>query len=230
MTIERQIMKIENLHHTFDMKAYQVHALSDISFEVNSGEFIGLIGPSGSGKTTLINCLAGLLKPSSGNVRINEIEITSLKHSKLRHFRLRSIGLIFQEHLLVESLNVFENVELPLVFGRVPLDERQTKVNELLSQVGLEDKREHLPGELSGGEQQRVGIARALVFNPEIILADEPTGDLDTKNGQMVIQIFKEIVNEQGKSVVMVSHDPRHRPHFDRVLELSDGHLVNGEL
>lgn len=224
------IMTINNLNHIFDMKEYQVNALNNLSFEVRQGEFIGLIGPSGSGKTTLINCLSGMLKPSSGEVRINDVDITSFSPSKIRDFRLRSIGLVFQEHLLVESLNVFENIEIPLIFGRVPSNERKIKVNELIMQFGLDDKRTHLPNELSGGEQQRVGIARALVFNPEIILADEPTGDLDTRNSQLVIKIFKDIVKGKKKSVVMVSHDPRHQQYFDRVLELSDGNLIRGEI
>lgn len=222
-------MKIDHLNHTFDMKSYQVDALINISFEVRAGEFIGLIGPSGSGKTTLINCLSGLIIPSSGEVRIKDVDITSFAPSKIRDFRLRSIGLVFQEHLLVESLNVFKNIELPLIFGRMPPNERKIRVDELLMQVGLDDKREHLPNELSGGEQQRVGIARALAFNPKIILADEPTGDLDTRNGQLVIQIFKDLVKGKKTSVVMVSHDPRHQQYFDRVLELSDGNLVREE-
>lgn len=229
MITNSNLMEISNLNHTFDMKAYQVEALNNISFEVKPGEFIGLIGPSGSGKTTLINCLSGLLKPSSGEVRVCNVDITLLSAEKMREFRLESLGMVFQEHLLVNSLNVFENIELPLIFGRIPEEKRAIRVGNLLGQVGLIDKKDHLPSELSGGEQQRVGIARALAYNPDIILADEPTGDLDTRNSQLIIQIFQDIVKEHKKSVVMVSHDPRHQQYFDRVLELSDGHLLNGK-
>ncbi|MHA1400320.1 MAG: ABC transporter ATP-binding protein [Candidatus Heimdallarchaeaceae archaeon] len=218
---------IEKLTHTFDMKTYEVHALKDISFTVKPGEFVGLIGPSGSGKTTLINCLSGLLTATSGKIMINGVDLTKLSMKEKREFRLHSIGMVFQEHLLVDSLTALENVELPLLFGRVPEEERKRRAKELLIKFGLEDKIDHLPSELSGGEQQRVGIARALVYDPLVILADEPTGDLDTKTGLTVIQTFKDIAHNDGKSVIMVSHDPRHRAHFDRVLELLDGMLVS---
>lgn len=220
-------VRVNNLTKTFDMKAYKVHALKDISFSVNPGEFIGLLGPSGCGKTTLINCMSGLLTPTTGTVSINDVDITHLSQSQIREFRLKKIGMIFQEHLLVESLTASENVSLPLIFGKVPKDERSEKAVDLLTQFGMEDKVDHLPSELSGGEQQRVGIARALAYDPILLLADEPTGDLDTRTGQMIIRTFKEIANNGVKGVVMVSHDPRHRPYFDRVLEMSDGHLIN---
>ena len=225
MTNKNAVIQVSHLSQTFDMKTYQVHALKDISFDVFPGEFIGLIGPSGSGKTTLINCLSGLLIPSSGEIKYGKEDIAKFSLSKRRKFRLNSLGLVFQEHLLVKSLTAFENIELPLIFGRISIEERKPRVLNLLNQVKLEDKGSHLPEELSGGEQQRVGIARALAFNPNIILADEPTGDLDTRNSQQIIHIFRELVKERNISIVMVSHDPRHRQYFDRVLEISDGYL-----
>ena len=209
------------------MKTYQVDALKNISFSVNPGEFIGLLGPSGCGKTTLINCMSGLLTPTTGSVTIDTVKITQLSQAQIRDFRLRNIGMVFQEHLLVESLSALENVTLPLIFGKIPENERKERATELLIQFGMEDKIDHLPSELSGGEQQRVGIARSLAFDPILILADEPTGDLDTRTGQLIIRSFKEIANNGVKAVVIVSHDPRHRPYFDRVLEMSDGSLIS---
>ncbi len=208
------------------MKSYIVDALKNISFSVNPGEFIGLLGPSGCGKTTLINCMSGLLTPTTGSVTIDTVNITQLSQAQIRDFRLRNIGMVFQEHLLVESLSALENVSLPLIFGKIPENERKERATELLIQFGMEDKIDHLPSELSGGEQQRVGIARSLAFDPILILADEPTGDLDTRTGQLIIRSFKEIANNGVKAVVIVSHDPRHRPYFDRVLEMSDGSLI----
>ncbi|MHA2246315.1 MAG: ABC transporter ATP-binding protein [Candidatus Hodarchaeales archaeon] len=220
-------VNVTNLTKTFDMKTYHVDALKNISFSVNPGEFIGLLGPSGCGKTTLINCMSGLLTPTTGSVTIDTVNITQLSQAQIRDFRLRNIGMVFQEHLLVESLSALENVALPLIFGKIPENERKEQATELLIQFGMENKIDHLPSELSGGEQQHVGIARSLAFGPILILADEPTGDLDTRTGQLIIRSFKEIANNGIKGVVMVSHDPRHRPYFDRVLEMSDGRLTN---
>ncbi|MHA1973915.1 MAG: ABC transporter ATP-binding protein [Candidatus Hodarchaeales archaeon] len=223
------VIEVKNLSKTYDMGEFEVKALHDISFTIQPHEFVGLIGPSGCGKTTLINTISGLLKPTTGEVRLNGTVLTELSSDKVRDFRLHNIGLVFQDHLLVNSLTALENVELPLVFARVPEEERKQKATYLLKKFGLQDKMYNLPEELSGGEQQRVGIARSLIFNPAIILADEPTGDLDTKSGQLILKTFRDIVTSEGTSILMVSHDPRHRPFFDRVLELSDGKLVTIE-
>lgn len=225
--IEESFVNVNDLTKIFDMKTYQVEALKDVSFSVHPGEFIGLLGPSGCGKTTLINCMAGLLTPTKGSVIIDTTDITQLPQGKIRAFRLKKIGMVFQEHLLVESLTTLENVALPLIFGKIPEQERNERAIKLLAQFGLEEKSDHLPSELSGGEQQRVGIARSLVFDPILILADEPTGDLDTRTGQLIIRTFKEIATNGVKAVVIVSHDPRHRAYFDRVLEMSDGQLTH---
>lgn len=221
------LVTIKNLSKTFDMKTYKVEALKDISFSVKPGEFIGLIGPSGSGKTTLINCLSALLSPTTGSIIIDETEITELSVEKQRDFRLHKIGLVFQEHNLIESLTAQKNVEVPLLFSDLTEEERKEATSNLLEQFGLAEKLDNHPSELSGGEQQRVGIARALAFDPPLILADEPTGDLDTKSGQVVIQKFKELAHQKKKGVIMVSHDPRHQIYFDRILQMSDGKLVS---
>lgn len=225
MNDRKTVVAIKELTKIFDMKTYQVKALNKITFEIKLGEFVGLIGTSGSGKTTLINIMAGLLLPTSGNIFINGSEITNMPHSSIRDFRLRNLGMIFQEHLLVESLTAIENVELPLIFARIPESERRQKALKLMTRLGLEDKKNHLPAELSGGEQQRVGVARSLIFDPPLVLADEPTGDLDTNSGLQIIKIFKKLVKNGERSVIMVSHDPRHQPLFDRVLQMSDGYL-----
>lgn len=221
-------VNVTNLTKIYKMSTYQVQALKNICFSVHPGEFIGLIGPSGCGKTTLINCMSGLLTPTTGSIFIDRVDVTQQSQTQIRDFRLRNIGMVFQEHLLVESLSALENVALPLLFGKVPENERIERAARLLTQFGMEDKKDHLPSELSGGEQQRVGVARALAFDPILLLADEPTGDLDTRTGQLIIRTFKEIANNGLKVVIIVSHDPRHRPYFDRVLEMSDGHLVGG--
>ena len=219
------LVKIVNLSKIFDMKSYQVEALKNISLGVKAGEFVGLIGPSGSGKSTLINCLSGLLSPTEGSIVIANTELTQLSDEQKRDFRLHNIGLVFQEHHLIEALTALENVELPLLFSNKKPEERKAIALELLKQLGIADKADNHPSELSGGEQQRVGVARALAFDPPLILADEPTGDLDTKSGQIVIQKFKELAHKSKKGVIMVSHDPRHRVYFDRILQMSDGKL-----
>ncbi|MHA2294544.1 MAG: ABC transporter ATP-binding protein [Candidatus Hodarchaeales archaeon] len=226
MNDRKTVVAVKELTKIFNMKTYQVNALNKITFDIQPGEFVGLIGISGSGKTTLINILAGLLLPTSGNVVINGSEITKMTQSSVRDFRLRNLGMVFQEHLLVESLTAIENVELPLIFASVPTTERRQKALELMTRLGLEDKINNLPAELSGGEQQRVGVARSLIFDPPLVLADEPTGDLDTKTGLQIIEIFKELVRNGERSVIMVSHDPRHQSLFDRVLQMSDGCLI----
>lgn len=221
------ILTVNNLSKVYKMPTFDVHALTDIDFHIQSGEFVGLIGPSGSGKTTLINSLSGLLKPTTGHIVINGVDIASLTSKEIREFRLTNIGLVFQEHLLIESLSALENVELPLIFLGENEESRKAKALQRLHELGLEDKKDHLPSELSGGEQQRIGIARALICNPQLLLADEPTGDLDTKNSQIIMQLFKTIAEKRGTSIIMVSHNPSHRSKFDRVLELQDGKILN---
>ena len=224
---KNMVLNVQNLSKEFDMKSFTVKAVNDVSFEVERGKFIGLIGPSGSGKTTLINSVSGLLTPTSGNILLDGNNFTNMKLEDTRKFRLENIGLVFQEHLLIESLTAIENIELPLLFLRIPEDQRREKALKLLKDFNLEDKADHLPEELSGGEQQRIGIARALVTEPSLILADEPTGDLDGENARLIMKLFREIVDTRGTSIIMVSHNPSHRKKFDRVLEMKDGKLIN---
>lgn len=224
---EASNLYVKNLSKIYKTKSYEVKALNNISFEVGNHEFIGLIGPSGSGKTTLINCLSGLVEPTEGSIVINGIDLLKLSKDDRNNFRLENIGMVFQEHLLIESLTTLENIEMPMVFFNIPEDERKSKAIDLLKEFDLLNKELNLPSELSGGEQQRVGIARALIMNPKILFADEPTGNLDSKTGFKIIQLFKEIAHTKNLSVIMVSHDPRHVRHFDRVLQLKDGSIEN---
>lgn len=220
-------LSVNHLTKVFKTKSYEVNALNGISFEVHTHEFIGLIGPSGSGKTTLINCLSGLIEPTQGSVEINGIDLLKLSREERNNFRLENMGMVFQEHLLIESLTAIENIEMPLIFFNIPPEERRKRALSLLKEFDLLNKELNLPSELSGGEQQRIGIARALIMNPKILFADEPTGNLDSKTGFKIIQLFKEIAHQKELSVIMVSHDPRHVRHFDRVLQLKDGYIVN---
>ncbi len=217
------MIQVNNLSKQFYLKDFIVNALQDISFEVQTGEFIGLIGPSGSGKTTLINCLAGLIKPNNGEIFIDNTNITELNSAELRSFRLNNIGMVFQEHLLIDSITAVENVEIPLIFQGVSANESRNKAIALLREVSLEEKANNLPQELSGGQQQRVGLARAMINNPKIILADEPTGNIDSKSGHAIIELFRKIAKEHNTSIIMVSHNPAHIKSFDRVLKLDDG-------
>ncbi|MCH8908203.1 MAG: ABC transporter ATP-binding protein [Candidatus Heimdallarchaeota archaeon] len=225
MTKLQPIVEIKSLNKTYQVKSGDVMALDQIDLEINPGEFVGLIGPSGSGKTTLINTIAGLITQTEGEVVINGIDMSNLSDAEVREFRLNNIGMIFQEHLLVDSLTALDNVEIPLIFNGENYKTRRKKARKLLKRVGLKKKEKHLPSDLSGGEQQRIGICRALMTNPKILLADEPTGDLDTRTGNEIIKLFKQIVEEDGISIIMVSHDPRHQKHFDRMIKLRDGKL-----
>ncbi len=221
------MISVKNLDKTFDMKSFEVHALKDINLEVNSSEFIGLIGPSGSGKTTLINTISGLIKPTKGRIMIDGVNITDLSTKELREFRLKNVGMVFQEHLLIGSLTALENVTLPLIFLKIAEKERIERAEKLLDEFGLLDKKDHLPSELSGGQQQRLGIARALITGPKILLADEPTGNIDMKSAKIVMETIQDVVKTKNTCVIMVSHNPQHRSRFDRVFELQDGAFVN---
>lgn len=222
------IVTVKSLNKTYLLKSGDVVALDQIDLEIKRGEFVGLIRPSGSGKTTLINTIAGLLTQTEGKVVIDGTDMGTLSDNEVREFRLNNIGMIFQEHLLVDSLTALDNVEIPLIFTRENFKERRKRARALLKRVGMKKKEKHLPSDLSGGEQQRIGICRALMTNPKILLADEPTGDLDTRTGNEIIKLFKQIVEEDGISIIMVSHDPRHQKHFDRMIKLRDGKLDLG--
>ena len=222
------LLKIENLTKVYRMGKVEVHALRGVNMEVYDGEMLSIVGPSGSGKTTLLNIIATLDKPTSGRVLFRGEGLTKLKGRRLLEFRRRQLGFIFQEFNLIPVLSAVENVEMPMVIAGVPRRERRSRALELLELVGLEDRADHRPSELSGGEQQRVAIARALANNPSLIIADEPTGELDTGNTKAVIEILREALRSRGATAILVTHDPSVAGSCDRVLRLRDG-VIAGE-
>ena len=221
------LVEIRDLRKSYWRGSVEVPVLADLSLTIRAGEFVALMGPSGSGKSTLLNLIAGLDQPSSGSLRIAGREIGELDERALDRWRNRSIGFVFQFYNLVPVLSAFENVEIPLLLWSLSKPERASRVEAALRIVGLSDRMEHRPGELSGGEQQRVAIARALVTDPVLVLADEPTGDLDTKNAKEVLSLMQRLNQGAGKTFVMVTHDPSAAGRASRVVRLEKGRLVD---
>ncbi|MDW8049163.1 MAG: ABC transporter ATP-binding protein [Nitrososphaerota archaeon] len=209
------------------MGKVSVPALRGVSFDIRKGEFLTIFGPSGSGKSTLLHLIGGLDRPDEGEILINGVNILSLSDNELADLRLRKIGFVFQFFNLLPRLTALRNVELPLSLADVPEDEALEKAKEMLKIVGLEARLSHKPTELSGGEQQRVAIARALINDPEIVLADEPTGNLDTKTGWEIVQLMKRLNEEKGQTFVVVTHDPNIAEIATRIIYLKDG-LIEG--
>ena len=199
--------------------------LSDISLHIDEGQFVSIMGPSGSGKSTLLGILAGIDKPSEGNVIINGIDITKISENKLCKYRNETIGIILQSPNLIDTLTALENIQVPILFSKK--DKNMERAKEMLSMVGLAEKEKCYPKQLSGGEAQRISIARTLACSPKVIFADEPTGALDSKNGKMIIDILKEIVKEKKVTVVMVTHDEHLAKETDRIIYLKDGRICN---
>ena len=199
------MIKIEGLSKFFRTEEVETIALNKVSLEVKDGEFVAVMGPSGCGKSTLLNILGLLDNPSEGNYYLGDQEVGHLKEKERTQVRKGNIGFVFQSFNLIDELNVFENVELPLIYMRVKASERKRRVNEILSRMNISHRAEHFPQQLSGGQQQRVAIARAVVSNPKLILADEPTGNLDSKNGREVMELLSEL-NREGTTVIMVTH------------------------
>jgi putative ABC transport system ATP-binding protein len=223
------ILKTINLHKTYVSGPLAVQAVRGIDLEVKKGEFIAIMGPSGSGKSTLINCLAAIDTPTMGDIFIDGQNIAALTDDDLAEIRLRKIGLVFQTFQLFELLSALENVEMPMTFLKISKKKRRERALELLRMVGLEARAKHLPSELSGGEQQRIAVARALANDPPILFLDEPTGDLDSKNGQMVMELLKAI-HVKGETLVMVTHDPEMAAYADRTINMLDGKVINEEI
>ena len=219
--------------HVFDLKrVYQmgeveVRALDGVNMKINEGEFVSVMGPSGSGKTTLLNMIGALDNPSNGAVFVNRINVAHMDDEQQTNLRLRNIGFIFQFYNLVPVLTAYENVELPLVFAEEPEEIRRKRVAKYLELVGLGKKMDHLPAELSGGEQQRVAIARSLANGPALVIADEPTGELDTKMGREIVQILQDLNKELNQTILMVTHDPAIGKLADRLLRMRDGKIVD---
>jgi len=217
------ILEAKDVKKTYRMGEVLVPALRGVTFTVEEGEFLAILGPSGSGKSTLLHLAGGLDKPSEGKVFVDDTDIFKLSSNELAEVRLRKIGFVFQFFNLLPRLTALRNVELPLTLADVPEKEAIEKAEEMLKLVGLTERINHRPSELSGGEQQRVAIARALINNPKIVLADEPTGNLDTSTGEEIVQLMKRLNEERGQTFVVVTHDPSIAEVADRVLFLKDG-------
>ena len=220
------MIKIENLCKTFRTTEVETIALNKVNLEVKEKEFVAIMGPSGCGKSTLLNILGLLDNPTSGNYYLGNKEVGHLKEKDRTNVRKGNIGFVFQSFNLIDELNVFENVELPLTYLNIPADERKKKVNEILQRMNISHRAKHYPQQLSGGQQQRVAIARAVVSGPKIILADEPTGNLDSKNGQEVMELLTEL-NKEGTTIVMVTHSQRDAGFASRIINLFDGQIVS---
>jgi putative ABC transport system ATP-binding protein len=217
------VLQANNLHKAYQLGGYQIYALNGVNFEVKQGEFVAIMGPSGSGKSTLLHLLGGLDSVSEGEVLLAGEAFSELPDKQITLKRRRNIGFVFQFFKLLPTLSAEENIHLPvLIDGKDPGD-YQAYVDRLIDLVGLSDRRDHKPDQLSGGEQQRVAIARALVTNPTILLADEPTGNLDTKTGKMIMSLLRKSCDELGQTIIVVTHDPRAAAYSDRVVFLRDG-------
>lgn len=217
------IIEAKSLNKTFKLGSLDVEVLKDINLTIASGEFVSIMGPSGSGKSTLLYLIGGLDKPTSGSVKIKGSELSDMKDKEQSIMRRRDIGFVFQFYNLIPNLNVEENVMLPVLLDGKKLKEYRIKLDEILEVVGLSDRRTHTPRELSGGQQQRVAIARALINEPDIILADEPIGNLDTKTGMEVMQLLQRINREKGKTIVQVTHSKEAAEYGNRIINVRDG-------
>ena len=220
------MIKINDLQKSFRTEEIETVALNGVSLHVTEGEFIAIIGPSGCGKSTLLNILGLLDNPTSGKYSLNGTEVGHLKEKQRTDMRKGNIGFVFQSFNLIEEMNVYENVELPLVYLKVKPSERKRRVEEALKRMNISHRAKHFPNQLSGGQQQRVAIARAVVANPKLILADEPTGNLDSKNGKDVMDLLSEL-NREGTTIVMVTHSQHDSTYAHRVINLFDGQIVS---
>lgn len=226
MSTQEALMSVVDIHKSYIVGKLPVNALRGISTTFHKGDFIAITGPSGSGKSTLLHLIGGFDRPTQGNVLFRNQDISTFSDSQLANYRLKHIGFVFQSFNLISSLTAYDNILLPLVFaGTLSKKDQQKRVLELLTLVGLKDRKDHFPGELSGGEQQRVSIARAIANNPTLILADEPTGDLDSKSGENIISLLEDL-NIQGKTVIIVTHDEKIASKTKKQLSIFDGKIA----
>jgi len=224
--MDEPILRVRNLSKTYMQGKIPVHALNDVSFDVQKGEFLSIVGPSGSGKSTFLSMIGLLDKPTGGSVFIDGIEITKAKDSEAPVIRREKIGFVFQHFNLISTLSALENVDIAMRFARVPKNRRKERAMELLTQMGLRDRMNHKPSELSGGEQQRVAIARAMANNPAIILADEPTGEVDTKTRDMIVELLRRL-SENGQTILIVTHDMAVSSKTRRIISMRDGMIAS---
>ena len=219
------MIKTKDLVKVFRTDEIETTALNKVNLEVQKGEFVAVMGTSGCGKSTLLNILGLLDNPTSGELHFNGIDVSDFKERKRTDLRKSNIGFVFQSFNLIDELTVYENVELPLLYMKVPGSERKKMVEAVLERMKMGHRRKHFPQQLSGGQQQRVAIARAVVSNPKLILADEPTGNLDSANGEEVMKLLSEL-NKEGTTIVMVTHSPSDAEYAHRIVQLFDGHVV----
>jgi putative ABC transport system ATP-binding protein len=224
------IVDVEDLHKAYFLGKVAIPALRGVDFQLRKGELVCIMGPSGCGKTTLLNIIGGIDRPDRGKVRFDGIELTSLSDNQLADLRLEKLSFVFQFYNLLPLLSAQENVEVPLVFGKIDKKTREKKASDLLFTVGLKGRENHLPTELSGGEQQRVSISRALANDPDLMICDEPTGDLDSKSARNILQILYDLNKNLGMTILMVSHDRRVALICDRILHMLDGKIIEEEL
>ena len=220
------LVRIEHLVKSYQRGGQHVPVLTDITLDIQAGDFTALMGPSGSGKSTLLNLIAGIDKPDSGLLRVDGLDIASMSETDLAHWRAANVGFIFQFYNLMPVLSAFENVELPLLLTPLSRRERRERVELTLSMVGLSDRMDHTPNELSGGQQQRVAIARAIVTDPTLIVADEPTGDLDRQSAGEVLALMQQLNRELGKTIIMVTHDAHAAQQARTLIHLEKGELI----
>lgn len=219
------MIKTVNLQKIFRTEEVETWALNDVNIDINAGEFVAVMGPSGCGKSTLLNILGLLDNPTSGHYLLNGTDVSKFTENERTNLRKGVIGFVFQSFNLIEELNVYENIELPLLYMKIPASERKERVKETMNRMAISHREKHFPQQLSGGQQQRVAIARAVVANPKLILADEPTGNLDSKNGAEVMGLLTEL-NQEGTTVVMVTHSQHDAGYAGRVINLFDGKVV----
>jgi len=219
------MIEVTNLKKVYLTTEVETTSLNEVSFKVENGEFIAIMGPSGCGKSTLLNILGLLDSPTAGAYRFNDIDVSNFSKRQRTQLRKGKMGFIFQNFNLIDDLTVFENVELPLLYMRIPKQERRKRVEDILEKVDILHRKNHFPSQLSGGQQQRVAVARAIVGQPELILADEPTGNLDSENGKDVIELIQKL-NQEGATIIMVTHSLHDAGYADRVIKLLDGKVV----
>ncbi len=220
------MIKLENIKKVFRTDEVETWALREVNLEVKEGEFVAIMGPSGCGKSTLLNILGLLDNPSEGTYTLNGKDVSKLKENDRTDIRKGTIGFVFQSFNLIDELNVYENIELPLLYMNTPNKERKERIEAVMDRMAISHRRKHFPNQLSGGQQQRVAIARAVLPNPKIILADEPTGNLDSTNGKEVMNLLSEL-NKEGTTIIMVTHSQHDAAYADRIINLYDGQIVN---